>query len=146
MGKQATIDEQANTPVQGAESAAETPEAGIILEAQTPEWVAEILASNAAVLQSNQLVIDSLEDFKEHSAEFVAQMVEEFAPKMDGKPINNTTEVSQFDEDADYEVAPGKSFRDSKDFTKEYTEGDVVTHLGAERLQTLLANGLIVEA
>ncbi len=52
----------------------------------------------------------------------------------------------EFDPETDYIVAAGKSFRDPKDFTKEYAAGDDVTHLGADKLLALLSNGLIEEA
>lgn len=122
-------------------------EPGILLEAQTPEWVQIVLHSNQALIDSNNLVLVSLDAFKENSAEFVSQLVKEFA-----KPETTTTSgelkviVQLIDEDEDYEVAPGKSFRDPVDFTKEYTEGDDVTHLGVIKLQSLLNAGLIVES
>jgi len=120
---------------------------GQLLEAQTPEWVQIVLDSNQALIDSNNLVLASLDAFKENSAEFVSQLVKEF-----GKPEITTNSgelkvsVQLIDEDEDYEVAPGKSFRDPLDFTKEYTEGDDVTHLGVIKLQSLLNAGLIVES
>lgn len=59
---------------------------------------------------------------------------------------NAVSVEDDFDEDADYVVASGKSFRDSKDFTQEYTEGEDVSHLDKEVQRRLFANGLIEEA
>ncbi|WP_443945598.1 hypothetical protein ACJVDH_00370 [Pedobacter sp. AW1-32] len=111
---------------------------GTLQESETPEWVQTILDSNQAVLESNQAVIAALEDLK--------SFADERSSKTD-RPV--TTKIlieDEFDEDADYEVAPGKDFADKSDFTKKYSEGDDVTHLGAERLKELLAKGLIVES
>ena len=106
-----------------------------LLEAQIPEWVQTILDSNQAVLESNQSVIDALEDLKL------------FADERSTGPIQPAeVKLQLIDEDEDYEVAPGKSFRDPLDFTKEYAEGDDVTHLGVIKLQALLNSGLIVES
>ncbi|RZM22528.1 MAG: hypothetical protein EOO88_29140 [Pedobacter sp.] len=104
---------------------------------ETPDWVQTLLDSNAAVLESNQQVVEALEDLKS------------FADERSTSQSNSgelKVEVQLIDEDEDYEVAPGKSFRDPLDFTKEYTEGDDVTHLGVIKLQSLLNSGLIVES
>jgi len=105
-----------------------------LLEAPTPEWVQTILDSNAVVIESNQAVLDALESLKE------------FASERSSNPNQSEKPVQLIDEDEEYEVAPGKSFRDPLDFTKEYTEGDDVTHLGVIKLQSLLNSGLIQEA
>jgi hypothetical protein len=106
-----------------------------LLVAKDPEWVQTILDSNAALIESNQKVIDALEDLKS------------FADERSTSPSQPVEiKVQLVDEDEDYEVAPGKSFRDPIDFAKEYTEGDDVTHLGVIKLQALLNSGLIVES
>lgn len=121
-------------------------EPATLLEAQTPEWVQTILDSNQALIDSNNLVIASLDAFKENSADFVGQLVKEFGKSETTTSGELKVEVAIIDEDEDYEVAPGKSFRDPLDFTKEYAEGDDVTHLGVIKLQALLNSGLIVES
>ena len=127
-----------------------------------------VLISNEKVIASNQSVIDSLDSFKEHSADFVKQLVEgadeKNQPIIDsiksavesitiaGIPVGTGT-VSDFkpakrhvDPEAEYVVSKGNSFADRNDITKKYVEGEDVTHLGYERLQSLLDQGLIEEA
>lgn len=119
---------------------------GTLQESETPEWVQTIIDSNQALIDSNNLVIASLDAFKENSADFVGQLVKEFAKPSEAGEKASEAKVQLIDEDEDYEVAPGKSFRDPLDFTKEYTEGDDVTHLGVIKLQSLLNANLIVES
>jgi hypothetical protein len=140
MAKQTTIDEQENTPVLGAEGASQTPvkQPTVLLEAKDPEWVQIILDSNASVLESNQAVIESLQELKD-----LAKRAS--GGSASAKEADKTTEVD-FDEDADYEVAPGKTFADKDNFSLKFSEGEDVTHLGAERLKSLLSQGLIQEA
>lgn len=119
---------------------------GTLLEAQTPEWVQTILDSNQDLIDSNNLVLSALDAFKENSADFVSQLVKEFAkPSVGGEKVSEP-KLQLVNEGEHYEVAPGKSFRDPQDFAKEYTEGVDVTHLGVIKLQALLNSGLIVES
>lgn len=167
MAKQTTIDEQANTPAPGAEGTAENktsttesqPAAAVV---ETPEWVAKMLESNQAVIKSNEALVESNEKLAEAISTFkedansligsiednakslVETIVEKTAPGSKGQS-GQKAEVP-FNPVADYEVAEGKSFRDSKDFSKEYKEGDDVTHLGEDVLKRLLSQGLIEEA
>ena len=115
----------------------EKPEAEL-LEAQTPEWVQTILDSNQAVLDSNQKVVDALEDLK--------LFADERSSNAGGEVKTKYLAEDQFDEDEDYVVAEGKSFRDSNNFSIEYKQGEEVTHLGADRLKVLLSQGLVQEA
>ncbi|MCX3266545.1 hypothetical protein [Pedobacter agri] len=119
---------------------------GTLQESEIPEWVQTILDSNKALIDSNNLVLSALDAFKENSADFVSQLVKEFAKPEADNSGELKSEVHLIDEDEEYEVAPGKSFRDPLDFTKEYTEGDDVTHLGLIKLQSLLNARLIVES
>lgn len=116
---------------------------GDLLTAETHEWVEQIVASNQAVIGSNDAVInsnakliDAFEQFKELSSRKVGNYEQAISAQVE----------DTFDEFADYEVAPGKSFRDSRDFTKEFTEGDDVMHLDIETLKRLHSQGYIVEA
>jgi hypothetical protein len=134
------------------------------LTAETPEWVERLIASNESVIksneslevllaeiiesgpaqeQSNQAVVDictgltkAFEDIKALAAITSPKKADELLAQME----------TTFDETADYEVAAGKSFRDPNDFTKEYTEGDDITHLDGGALRRLYAQGLIEEA
>jgi hypothetical protein len=134
------------------------------LTAETPEWVERLIASNESVIksneslevllaeiiesgpaqeQSNQAVVDvctgltkAFEDIKALAAITSPKKADELLAQME----------ATFDETADYEVAAGKSFRDPNDFTKEYTEGDDITHLDGGALRRLYAQGLIEEA
>lgn len=121
------------------------------LEAKTPEWVAELLesnntvvASNQALIESNSALAESIESFKESANEIISNIGERVQAASE-QSDKGTVEV-RFDPDEDYEVAAGKSFRDPKEFTKEYSEGDNVNHLGEEVLTRLLFQGLIEEA
>lgn len=128
----------------------------------------KVLESNAKLADQNQVVIDLLEDFKENSADFVKKLVEGTNEK--NQPIidslksavdaitvagipSGTGTLSDFkpakiqvNPDSEYVVTAGSSFADKNDITKKYTSGEYVTHLGSERLQSLLDQGLIEEA
>jgi hypothetical protein len=134
----------------------EQPEPG-----EAPEWVERLIASNESVIKSNEslevLLAEIIESgpAQERSNQAVvdsnAALVDAFdqfkelSSRKVGNYIESAAVVEDFDESADYEVATGKSFRDSKDFTKEYTEGDDVTHLGVDVLKRLHAQGLVQE-
>lgn len=149
-------------PVQGAAPAGNTGQATIDLvkpaeqsaetvEVKTPDWVAELLESNKAVIASNQALIESnsalaesIESFKESANEIISNIGERVEAAYEQSP--KASVKVHFDPDEDYEVAAGKSFRDPKNFAKEYNEGDNVNHLGEEVLTRLLGQGLIEEA
>jgi hypothetical protein len=132
---QAGIQSEIEVGAKPAEQPAEQP-----AQAETPEWVQAILDSNAAVISINQVVISGLESFKQHAADFVQNIAD------GGQSVNEIEPPKQadFDEDADYEVAPGKSFADKDDITKKYSSGDDVSHFDADRLKSLLTLGLII--
>jgi hypothetical protein len=117
---------------------------GTLLEAQTPEWVGDVLESNKAVLESNQAVVDAVAAFKESANELIEQIGSAAAPAIQETAVKIAT-APEFNPDAEYVVADGKSFADKHDITKKYNEGDDVTHLGEDRLRSLLELGLIVE-
>lgn len=128
-----------------------TEQTAVTLEAKTPEWVAElfefnnaVIASNKALIESNSALAESIESFKESANEIISNIGERVQAASE-QSDKGTIEV-RFDPDEDYEVAAGKSFRDPKDFTHEYKEGDNVNHLGEEVLTRLLIQGLIEEA
>lgn len=128
-----SVDPNAPNYVAPQQDSTELP--AILLTAETPEWVQTIIESNQAVVDSNHKVIDALEELKS------------FADERSNAPQkSNEAKSLQIDEDEDYIVAPGKSFRDPADFTKEYSEGDDVTHLDNAVLNRLLNQGLIEEA
>lgn len=154
MAKQTSIDDKANTPVQGTEGAAETDAKALEAakaaasaalaepsEAVTPvpEYVQTILDSNQLVIESNEKVVAGLEAFKEHAIEFISAQSGESSPD---RPVKEAKE-QKVDLKAAYIVSEGKSFRDSKDFTKEYKAGDDVTAFDEEVLLRLLNQGLI---
>ncbi|SMC53201.1 hypothetical protein [Pedobacter nyackensis] len=161
MAKQTTIDEQANTPAPGAEGAAENatgqenqPAAAVIetpatlLVAETPDWVQTIIDSNQTVLDSNNKVLAGLESFKEHATSFVEDIIEKSTARAEGGPVMTGKPAKEKEVDlfASYVVAEGKSFRDSKDFSKVYESGDPIEGLNEDRLKNLLNQGLIEEA
>jgi hypothetical protein len=139
-------------------AAAVVEEPAVILEAQTHEWVAELLESNQAVLESNaqyleshnsvlesnQAVIEAVAAFKESANELIEQIGSAAAPAIQETAVKIAT-APQFNPNADYEVAGGKEFRAPNDFTTIHKEGENVNHLGAEKLKSLLAQGLVVE-
>ncbi|RZJ90289.1 MAG: hypothetical protein EOO20_08575 [Chryseobacterium sp.] len=102
---------------------------GVLLEAKQPEWVEKLL-----------VLVGQLKDEVSELKTSLAKSAKEATPNAVVDP------VQLIDENEEYEVAPGKSFRDPLDFTKEYAEGDDVTHLGVIKLQALLNSDLIVES
>jgi hypothetical protein len=149
---------QTGLDLEKPQPAAVVEEPAVILEAQTPEWVAELLESNQAVmesnaqyleshnsvLESNQAVIDAVAAFKESANELIEQIGSAATPAIQ-ETAEKIAAAPEFNPDADYVVADGKSFADKHDMTKKYNEGDDVTHLGEDRLKSLLELGLIVE-
>lgn len=108
-----------------------------LMGAKDPEWVADVLASNEAVIASNEKVVEALNAFKAVHSE---------TTKADKIEISSAHVEVEINPDASYVVAEGKSFRDSANFSTEYSEGQDVTSLGADRLKALLNQGLITEA
>lgn len=160
MGKQATIEDQAATPVQGAESGAE-PNVPVVAPVTVSDELlnalfksnAEVIESNALVVESNQALIESntalsesIESFKERANAIIDKIGERVGQTSEQGQVVISAVVDQFDADSEYQVSAGKSFRDPKDFAKEYTAGDNVDHLGEDVLKRLLGQGLIEEA
>jgi hypothetical protein len=133
---------KAATPVQGAGGATENKEQvqGERLTAETPEYVAELLKSNEEVIKSNQLVIDGINQFKESASDLLKDILAT-AKTGTTAAVSVEPELEEIDPKAKYVVTKDKSFRDSKDFTKEYKAGDDVTGLGEERLAHLVKLG-----
>ena len=167
-GKQKSIDDKEETTAPGAAGSSENTAGlefkdGILVTAEPPKWVEDILSSNELVIASNAEVVKSNESLSKSLAELIESapdLLESNKSVIDAlselkdrasRTVGNYQEqmskdVPAFDHDADYEVAEGKSFRDPKDFKKEYTEGDNVSHLGAAVLENLLNQGLIIES
>lgn len=99
---------------------------------EAPEWMKSILDSNAAVIESNEEVLAELRSLNLGGK---SEAVKE-------KPAKEL----KVNLKAKYVVSEGKSFRDSKDFSKEFTAGQEVSHLDEDRLKNLLIQGLIEEA
>jgi len=137
MAKQTTIDEKEETPAQGAGGTSETSQevAGTLLVAETPEWVAELLESNKAVIQS-------VSDFRESANALIEKIISASGPEEQAMQVAKPAEFNPY---ADYKVAEGKEFRAPNDFTTVHEEGDNVTHLGASVLTRLLEQGLVTE-
>lgn len=116
---------------------------------ETPEWVAQVLESNHTLLVSNQAVIDSNELIIESNQAVIDALTElkDRASRIVGnyQAEIQKREVPEYDPEMDYHVADGKEFRAPHDFTTIHREGDNVNHLGAEKLQSLLNQGLVVE-
>lgn len=160
MGKQATIEDQATTPVRGAGDAAEPKTDAVSPVTVSDELLnvllksnTEVIESNALVVESNQALIDSntaltesIESFKESANEIIDKIGERVEQTSEQGAMVISAVVDQFDTDSEYQVSAGKSFRDPKDFAKEYTAGDNVDHLGEDVLKRLLSQGLIEEA
>ncbi|AMR34139.1 hypothetical protein A0256_23155 [Mucilaginibacter sp. PAMC 26640] len=139
MAKQTTIEDKELTPAQGAEGTVQQAQDPVVIS-ENPEWVEQLIASNQAVVDSNADMKQCILDYKEEVLGFLKHI-----SKTDTETARVFAE-DEFDEYEDYEVAAGKSFRDPKDFSKEYTEGDDVMHLDAETLKRLHAQGYITEA
>lgn len=100
---------------------------------EQPEWVKTILDSNAAVIASNKSVVDAFSEFKSLAGRNVG----------DYKESDKPAKEIEVDITAEYVVAEGKSFRDSKDFSKAYQSGESVSGIDEVRLKNLLNQGLI---
>jgi len=167
MAKQTSIEDQASTPVPGAESAAEAKATEVNQPAEvvveTPAWASELLASNSLLIESNNSVIKSNESLETllveiiesgpeliESNKLVVNSLAEFkrcaSNTGDDYQKSVTVELVANPELEDYKVTENKSFRDPNDFTKEYTSGDDVSHLHYTVLTRLLNQGLIEEA
>jgi hypothetical protein len=101
---------------------------------QIPEWAAKALVDIFEPLF--KALSDEISDLKKALVK----------ANKEATPNAVASVEDDFDEDSDYVVASGKSFRDSNDFTKEYAEGDDVSHLDKEVQKRLFANGLIEES
>jgi hypothetical protein len=157
-------------------SAVDETKAPVATTEVTPEWVANLLTSNNTVFESNVAVVASnkaliesnglllaafekviasnesavegIASFKETASEFVEELVNKFAPA-NGATVSNLEKVKpvlEIDHDANYVLVPGAKIQDKDDATVQYAGGDDVTHLGAERLNNLLNQGLIQES
>lgn len=102
-------------------------------EEKIPEWAIKILTESFAPLF--QEVKDAIVDLKKS----LAKSATEATP-------NAVKEVeSDFDSEAKYVVAEGKSFKGA-DFSIEYKEGEDVMHLDVITLKRLYDGGFLVEA
>ncbi len=105
--------------------------------ADQPDWVAKVIASNEAVIISNQAVIEAVEAFSN-------SFVHSSSPQE--LPVMNIQLTDDFDPEIDYVVAEGKSFRHPNDFSKEFKSGAKVNGLAIEKLKSLYGQGLIEKA
>ncbi|MEJ2905087.1 hypothetical protein WAE58_21760 [Pedobacter panaciterrae] len=104
----------------------------------------KIIEAGPVQAESNQAVVDAIGQFKDSSVDFVKELVGKFSGTASlGEFKQSVQEVTEISLDDSYIVAEGKSFRDPKDFTKEYVAGDNVDHLDPAVLIRLLNQGLI---
>ncbi|MES2620239.1 MAG: hypothetical protein V4615_05235 [Bacteroidota bacterium] len=99
--------------------------------------------------QSLNAAVKRLEEYKGKSEEEVRSAI-----AADAKGFNEDEQEEVYqafalaesgNKKGSYVVAEGKSFRDIADFSKEWSEGDDVSHFTPERIQHLLEQGLITE-
>lgn len=120
-----------------------------ISSSERPAWLDELVASNQAIQESNQALIDAIAQFKESAGELVLE-VKTAATSSTENNIEVTgkydmkVQLPEYDDDAVYEVVV--PFRDSADFTKLYEAGEDVSHLGENRIKHLLSTGNVEEA
>lgn len=154
MAKQEVNKEKVVTPAQGAEGAIESGNVGtnvyLTETGDLPEWVSKLLASNQAVIESNQTVIQKIDEFNEGASDVVREIVETATASGEGKletkkPEQPKSEV-KVNKKAKYVVRKGKRFASKENPAIIYGEGDDVTGLATKRLQTLLERGIIEEA
>lgn len=109
-----------------------------------PDWVAQILQSNEAVIASNEQLIESIGLFRESATDLVKQIV--VTGKLYTDPAEETsTEPVKTGDGTKYVVSAGKQFQD-KHTHHYYNEGDDVSHLADDRLQRLLSQKIIERA
>lgn len=134
------------------------PLADVVVE-QTPEWLQQLLdsnqtvidsnnalvASNESVVTSNDALIEAVGKFNEHATELVREILEGAKAQQQVISASPSAKSVELDPDADYVVAPGKSFH-NKDTGLMQIEGDDVTHFEPERLKNLISQGIVTEA
>jgi len=122
---------------------------GILVSGERPAWLDELLASNQAIQDSNQALIDAIAQFKESAGDLVQEVKTAATASAENKVevagnYELKVKLPEYDDDAVYEVVV--PFRDSADFTKLYEAGDDVSHLGEHRIKHLLSTGNVEEA
>jgi len=122
---------------------------GFLVSGERPAWLDELLASNSALQESNQALIDAIIQFKESAGELVLEVKTAATASVESNievtgKYDLKTNLPEYDEDSVYEVVV--PFRDSADFTKLYEAGEDVSHLGEHRIKHLLSTGNVEEA
>ena len=147
MADQESNENKATTPAQGAGGSAEKVDQPIAeqLTPETPQYIAELLKSNAEVIASNQLVIEAIGDFKETGGKFLKEAVQSINVGKADAAAKPQSEPVEIDPKAKYVVAKDMGFRDSKNFTKQYKPGDDVSDFEVERLARLVQIGHVVK-
>ncbi len=140
---------------------------GVILVSKEPEWVQKIVDAiqdlradiQVIVLSKDELLeasqatvsvcegtIKAVKTFDERAKDVVQEIMKE-AKGVAGAnaPVVETPKV-ELNPDAKYRVAKGQSFQDKNDPERVYKAGNDVSKLDPERLENLLAQGIIEEA
>lgn len=165
MAKKDEVKEKVVTPAQGAEGTTENQEAKgtgstetdvttetiDIVEEVAPEWAVKLLESNQAVIDSNNVVVEAVSDFKENASNVVRDILETANSASKGEKIAAKVEQSkkpkvEVNKESKYVVREGKRFADKDDPSFIYEAGYNVSSLATERLQALLEQGIIEEA
>ncbi|MGA6117430.1 hypothetical protein [Sphingobacterium anhuiense] len=119
----------------------------------TPQWALDLTDSNNAVLQSNQAVVDSnnavleaIIAFNNNAETVVKGIVAEAknAGTETVKPVKKDVVEVKVNKKAQYVVAEGRKFHSAVSDTI-VTSGTDVTGLETARLESLIAQGIVVE-
>lgn len=119
----------------------------------TPQWALDLIDSNNAVLESNQSVVDSnnavleaINAFNNNAETVVKDIIAE--AKNTGtesvKPVKKDVVEVKVNKKAKYVVAEGRKFQSAVSGTI-VTSGTDVTGLETARLESLIAQGIVVE-
>lgn len=106
-------------------------------EFDAPEWVVALLESNQAVIDSNNELIESIEDLKSFSKGEKSELSRESVGANPDVKLNKK---------AKYVVREGKKFVDIDNPSISYAGGDDVSKLKDDRLLNLLSQGIIEES
>jgi len=116
---------------------------------EKPEWVNELLASNQAVIDSNNAVVEAVKVFEDKASDIVNEVIATAKNSAANPNVSQSAPVvklPEIDSDATYIVAKGKTFEDKENPGRYFSAGDDVTDLDNERLKNLLSQGIIVVA
>lgn len=147
MAEKTDKKEQEVTTAQGADSASVNETEQSKDNVQTGSLQAEIEAPEWAVRLESKLdqVLEAIGQFNENAEHVVKDIIAEAKSVTPAKVENKEIPAVKINKKAKYVVAKGQKFQSAVSGSM-ITEGTDVTGFESERLQKLLAQGIVVEA